>query len=77
MAANNYGGLDAHKAKHDELRRTLDDLVQDYKEEGVTYKLAEAVDTFLGNWLIKHIQTVDMKFGAFVKQEGIVLSEEA
>lgn len=76
MAANNYGGLDEHKAKHDELRRTLDDLVQDYKEEGVTYKLAEAVDTFLGNWLIKHIQNVDMKFGEFVKQEGIVLPEE-
>ena len=76
MAAHNYGGLDEHKAKHDELRQTLADLVQDYREEGVTYKLADAVDTFLGNWLIKHIQTVDIKFGTFVREEGIVLSEE-
>ena len=49
-----------------------------YRDEAVvlrTYKLAEAVDTFLGNWLIKHIQDVDMKFGAFVKKEGISLCE--
>jgi hemerythrin len=76
MAANNYGGLDEHRAKHDELRRTLADLVQDFEEEGVTYKLADATDTFLGNWLIKHIQSVDMKFGAFVKKEGIILADE-
>ena len=76
MTATNYAGLDEHRAKHDELRRTLADLVQDFEEEGVTYKLADATDTFLGNWLIKHIQNVDMKFGAFVKKEGIVLAEE-
>ena len=75
MAANNYAGMDAHKAKHDELRRTLADLVRDFEEDGVTHDLAHAIDTFLGNWLIKHIQEVDMKFGAFLKEEGIVLPE--
>ena len=34
MAANNYAGIDDHKAKHDELRRTLADLVQDFEEDG-------------------------------------------
>lgn len=76
MAANHYAGLDEHKAKHDELRRTLADLVHDFEEEGVTHQLTEATGTFLGNWLIRHIQDVDMKFGAFVAKEGILLSDE-
>lgn len=76
MTASNYGGLDEHKAKHDELRAILTDLVQEFEEEGVNQRLAEAIDTFLGNWLVKHIQDVDKKFGEFVKTEGIVLSDE-
>jgi len=76
MSEHNYPGLEEHQAKHDELKKTLDDLVQDFEEEGATHLLAESVNTFLGNWLIKHIQDVDMKFGAFVKESGIVISEE-
>ena len=73
MAAHNYA-MDEHKAHHEELRRTLADLVRDFEEEGVTHPLADAIDTCLGNWLINHIQEVDMKFGAFIKEKGIVLS---
>lgn len=74
MAGSSYKGLKEHKAKHNELRTTLDGLVKDFEEEGVTPKLAQAIDTFLGNWLIQHIQEVDMKFGAHVRKEKIVLS---
>ena len=73
MSQNGYPGLQDHKAKHDELRSTLANLVRDYEEEGVSPKLSEAIDTFLGNWLIKHIQEVDMKFGAFVREKKIVI----
>ncbi len=76
MAASHYAGVDEHKAKHDELKAIMADLVQDFEEEGVNHKLANAVDAFLGNWLVKHIQDVDMKFGAFVKTEGILLSDD-
>jgi hemerythrin len=74
MTANKYAGLPEHKAKHDELRATLSTLVKEFEEEGATTQLSKAVDTFLGNWLIKHIQEVDMKFGAFVRENKIVLS---
>jgi hemerythrin len=74
MASNNYPGFQAHKAKHDELRSTLANLVKDYEDEGITANLTESIDTFLGNWLIKHIQEVDMRFGAFIKEKNIVLS---
>jgi hemerythrin len=74
MAGSGYAGLQEHQTKHNELRATLAGLVKDFEEEGVTLKLAEAVGTFLGNWLINHIREVDMKFGAHVKKEKIILS---
>ena len=74
MTAHKYAGFQEHKAKHDELRATLTNLVREFEEEGATTQLAKAVDAFLGNWLIKHIQEVDMKFGAFIKENKIVLS---
>ena len=66
MQENKYPAFVEHKAKHDELRDTLANLVRDYQEEGATQDLANAIDTFLGNWLLNHIRQVDMKFGAFI-----------
>ena len=74
MTASRYPGLPEHKSKHDELRSTLARLVKDLDEEGVTPELTRAIDTFLGNWLIQHINDVDMKFGDYVRKGNIVLS---
>jgi len=74
MTANAYPELEQHRARHDELRTTLDNLVQDFEEEGPTHSLADAVNTFLGNWLTNHIEAVDQRFGAFLKDKGITLS---
>ena len=76
MIAHGYPGLAEHLQKHDELRRTLTDLVRDFEEDGPTQILADAINTFLGNWLIKHIQQIDLKFGAFVKEKGIVITAQ-
>jgi hemerythrin len=73
MSANSYPGLQEHKAKHDGLRATLANLVKEFEEEGATTQLSEAIDTFLGHWLIRHIQEVDIHFGAFVKEKKIAL----
>ena len=74
MAESGYPGMDAHMAKHEKLKKTLADLVGDFEEEGATQILAEYMDTFLGNWLIRHIQEVDMKLCAFFKEKGIHIS---
>ena len=66
MAETHYQDADAHKAKHEALRETLDGLVQDFREDGPTEALAIAVDTFLGNWLIIHIREGDSKLGTFL-----------
>jgi hemerythrin-like metal-binding protein len=76
MTAHSYPGLEAHHAKHKELKDTLRDLEQDFREEGATYALAESLNTLLGNWLIKHIKAVDVPFGTFLKERGIVLPKE-
>jgi hemerythrin len=74
MTELGYAGLPEHKAKHDELRSTLANLVKDFEDEGVTSKLAAAIDSFLGNWLIQHIHEIDTKFAAFAKKNQAALS---
>jgi hemerythrin len=69
MAENQYPGLHEHQAKHEALRRTVADLIQDFNEEGLTSALADAVETLLGNWLIQHIRQVDQGFGRFMQEK--------
>lgn len=77
MARTGYPGLEEHRAKHEELRRTLKNLRSDFEDEGATNPLAQAVDTFLGNWLVDHIHDVDQAFGAYLKEKGLTLTEDA
>ncbi|MFC1682942.1 bacteriohemerythrin [Candidatus Zixiibacteriota bacterium] len=77
MATHSYPGLEEHHAKHEELKDTLRNLEQDFKEEGATFTLADSVNTLLGNWLMKHIKAVDVPFGAFLKEKGITLPKES
>jgi hemerythrin len=75
MTSSEYPGLEHHRSKHEELTGTLGNLVEDFKEEGATHILVEAIDTFLGNWLADHIREVDMKFGDFLKEKGITIAK--
>lgn len=75
MQKHDYPGYGDHRAIHQDLRKTLSDLVEDFEEDGVTNPLIDSIDTFLRNWLINHIIDVDMKFGAYLGDEGISLSE--
>jgi len=64
------GYIQEHKAKHDALRKTISDMMEEFIEDGATDRLAQSVETFLGNWLIKHIQEVDLRFAAFTRESG-------
>jgi len=76
MIDSSYPDLADHQAKHDELNDTLGNLIEDFKEEGATHVLADFLKTFLGNWLVNHIRSTDMKFGEHLKAQGIELSDE-
>jgi len=73
MTETKYPGMADHLAKHDELSRTVSNLVADYEEEQETATLQTAVETLLGNWLIDHIESTDQAFGAYVKENGYEL----
>ena len=77
MRESGYPSLEGHRAKHQELRQAVASLGDDFDEEGSTSALGEAVQTLLGNWLIKHIQSTDQLFGAYVRENGIVLPDPA
>jgi hemerythrin len=74
MVQTGYPELENHRAKHEELKKTLGNLIEDFKEDGVTEKISEAVGTFLGNWLKDHIRVVDQVFAAFLKEKNIQLT---
>jgi len=73
IAEHGYPEIAQHKAKHEELKATLNDLADQFQEDGATHVLADALNTFLNTWLVTHIQEVDRKFGAFLKEKGVVL----
>jgi len=76
MQRSSYPGLADQQAAHQEFRDALADLEQDFEEEGSTQSLAEAVNTLLFNWLVTHIEGLDREFGAYLKREGIKISED-
>ncbi|MGB6410933.1 MAG: bacteriohemerythrin [Candidatus Deferrimicrobiaceae bacterium] len=74
MSETGYSELENHRAKHEELKGTLDDLIEDFRDDGVTEKINRAIGTFLGNWLRDHIRVVDQAFAAFLKEKRIQLT---
>jgi hemerythrin len=77
MAESAYPGIDIHRRRHQELRDTLNDLVRDYREEGATDPLAEALNTFLGNWLARHIRDVDRGMASHLLAKGVIPRDQA
>ncbi len=75
MVAMEYPGYDYHKGQHREFVTTLKHLEEDFEEEGATESLAEAINTFMFNWLVKHIKTVDVQFGKFIGERGATFTE--
>jgi hemerythrin len=75
MAATDYPETGEHKAKHEDLLKTLANLESDLDEEGPTHALAEHIQKFLGNWLVNHIKAVDVRLGAHLKARNADIGE--
>jgi hemerythrin len=69
MTENNYPRLDYHKRMHKEFVDTLQKMIDEYKEDGATDRLAESVNIFLFNWLVTHIKGVDGAYGNYLKEQ--------
>jgi hemerythrin-like metal-binding protein len=75
MLVNKYPHYKEHKKLHDELRYTLNNLVNEYRDEGPTRFLIDSLETLMNNWFVKHIHEADKKFVDFVKENKIKISE--
>ncbi len=75
MVEMGYPQVEYHKGQHAEFVTTIKDLEMDFEEEGATQALAESINTFMFNWLVKHIKTVDVQFGKFVTEKGATMHE--
>ena len=69
MIKEKYPRLEYHKTQHQEFVNTLKHLSDDFLEDGATTSLAESVNVFLFNWLVKHIHGVDRAFGRYLKEK--------
>jgi hemerythrin len=70
MAESGYPGLAAHRAAHREFSDRLLALVRDYRREGATAELAEALHAWLASWLCQHIGDADRSMGTWVAGHG-------
>ena len=75
MAEQGYPAKSEHHKQHGEFTTVLNNLVQDFEEDGATQLLAESIYTFLVNWLIKHIKGSDVAFGKFLNDKVISVNE--
>ena len=66
-----YPEIEDHKQKHKEFVSTLNHMVEDFEEDGATEALSTSINTYLMNWLIKHIKSIDCRFGGFLKEKGV------
>lgn len=71
MTQSGYPGLEEQKKQHGEFKQTLNNILEDYQDEGPTKSLAESVNFFLVNWLFGHIKGTDHKLGVFLKEKGL------
>ncbi len=70
-----YPKYEYHSGQHKEFVNTLKNLEMDFEEEGATQALAESINTFMFNWLVKHIKTVDVQFGRFLDEKDLAMHE--
>jgi hemerythrin len=64
MSSAHYPGLTAHRTKHDDLTRQVEDFVARYErgESSLNIQLLN----FLRDWLTKHIQVEDRQYGPWI-----------
>lgn len=65
-----YADLETHKKEHNALVVQVLDLQKQFQDGKAV--LTQNVMTFLRDWLSKHIQGVDKKYGVFFNGKGVL-----
>lgn len=67
MVQHRYPGLSGHRAAHREFMDQLGELRTALENEGASSVLVIHTNQTLLNWILKHIKSADLQFGAFLK----------
>ena len=70
FAQHGYPETEPHKKEHADLAHQVLDVQKKY-HSGATATLSMEVMNFLKNWLIKHIQGSDKKYGPYLASKGV------
>ena len=69
MKLHQYAGYEQHKKEHNMLVMQVVDVQKNFNEGKAV--LTQSVMTFLKEWLQKHIQGEDKKYGPLLNSKGI------
>jgi len=69
MLQNRFPGFSVHKKSHDQLVARVRDFQKEVEAGNATVSLS--LMTFLKDWLLQHIQGVDMQYGPYLNGKGI------
>lgn len=67
MVLYGFPGFESHRTEHDFFIRRLQALKQEMAAKGPTQAVVAQMVRFLLNWIVKHIKSVDVELGAFLK----------
>lgn len=69
MKLHGYPGYEQHKMEHNLLVMQVLEVREDYRKGNAP--VSQAVMGFLKEWLVRHIQAEDRKYGPFLNGKGI------
>jgi hemerythrin len=64
---SNYPDYKTHKAKHEDFKKMVNDIVDEYNQNGTSIQLVAKVNSSMVGWLITHIKTEDKKVANHIK----------
>ena len=70
MIANDYHKLAEHQKLHEDFKKRLNLMVQDFEEDGATPDLSEEITAYLTSWLANHIKGIDTELGKILQEKG-------
>jgi len=69
LVSTGYPGLAAHRVKHRELTKQVEEYVARFEKGEITLNLS--LMNFLRDWLTNHIQKTDKEYGPWLNEHGV------
>ncbi|MEE9543326.1 MAG: bacteriohemerythrin [Thermodesulfobacteriota bacterium] len=61
-----FKGMESHLLEHDHFKYELDELLEEFREDGATQYLAMQIKRRLLDWFVNHIGGIDQMLGGFL-----------